>query len=176
MTDNYTLDQSDDYTDMNEDEHQYIPEFLPVEEEYFDVLDDQHSVASEESQEFIKTNKRNKNKKKKNKKDQKDPTGYRKIKDGKSELEYFSTVPSTGAKIRDPIYGRLYDYHSVGSRDEDLYYKVVYISNGTKEPEHLFYDNPEQFESHMNCQVNTKNKQIWTDKYQLALKRLENTY
>ena len=38
MTDNYSLDQSDDYTYMNEDKHQYITEFLPVEEEYFDAL------------------------------------------------------------------------------------------------------------------------------------------
>ena len=122
-------------------------------------------------QEFTKT-KRNKHKKPKKKKQQTDVPGYRKIKSKDRVFEYFSTMPFSGCKIRDPIHGRLYD-HTVGTPDEDLYYKVVYVGNGAKEPDHLFYDNPEQCESQLDCNINTENKREWAEKYQFALRRLE---
>lgn len=176
MTDVYPLQTSDDFTDMIDDENRYVPEYYPDEEEFIEENDDQQSATSEQSQEFTKTNKRNKNKRpKKKKQPQNDIPGYRKIKDKDRVFEYFSTTPFSGSKIRDPIHGRLYDNHIVGSKDEDLYYKVVYVGNGAKEPDHLYYDNPEQCESHMDCTINIGNKNEWAEKYQFALRRLENT-
>lgn len=128
------------------------------------------STESSVSEEFSVIKKKQKNKKSKKKKDD---IGYRKIKGSNGKFEFFATSHIPGAHIRDPIYGRHIDNHRVGSLDEDLYFKVTYIANGVNEPDHLYYDNPEQFESHMNSNVNVQTKQEWTDKYQIALRNME---
>lgn len=138
--------------------------------------DDMQSMSTEysENDEFsvIKNNKKNKKNKKSNKK--KDDKGYRKIK-GKegSKFEYFASGTLPGSMIRDPINGHHIVHHRVGSTDEDLYFKVTYIGNGVKEPDQLYYDNPEQAESHMNCNINTNTKHLWSNKYQFALQNME---
>ena len=134
--------------------------------------DDIQSISTESSanEEFSVINKKQKNKKSNKKKDDR---GYRKIKGKEGKFEYFATSIIPGLYIRDPIYGRHMDNHRVGSTDEDLYFKVTYIANGVNEPDHLYYDNPEQFESHMNCNIKAETKQIWADKYQIALRNME---
>ena len=147
---------------MDEDPYQY--------ETYPD--DDMESISTESTAtDDFSVGKKNQKKKKSNKK--KDDIGYRKIKSKHGKLEYFATGQIPGAYIRDPIYGRFTDSHKVGSYDEDLYFKVTYIGSGAKEPDNLYYDNPEQFENHMNCNVKTAAKKMWADKYQSALRNME---
>jgi len=59
-----------------------------------------------------------------------------------------------------------------GGPSEDLYFKVRFLGNKCDvDANHLYYENPEQFETHMNCSVSTTNKKLWADKYQIALAR-----
>ena len=169
MSDYPEVSPLDEFSEMMKESEPYVPSIYPDDDD--DYLDhDNQSETSDNSQEFSKI-KKNKKKKKKTKADD---IGYRKIKNKNGEVEYFSTVYYRGAKIRDPIHGRFIDYHQVGTQDEDLYYKVTYAGIGCKgNPDQLFYDNPEQLENHMNCRISTKNKQLWADKYQLALRKIE---
>ena len=158
----------DTYSEMMEEE-MYHQEYDSYPDDDIQTI----SSASSQSEEAFSVIKKKK-KKKIGAKKKSDEIGYRKIKSKNGNVEYFSTSNIPGAKIRDPIHGRLIFDHTVGSSDEDLYYKVVYLANGSKnQVDHLYYDNPEQFESHMNCSISTENKQVWADKYQVALRRLE---
>ena len=68
----------------------------------------------------------------------------------KKTIEFYETPCVVGATIRNPITGvRMYG-HKVGSRDEDLYFKVVFTahpptSKGTHTPCHLYYESPCSF-------------------------------
>ena len=134
--------------------------------------DDIQSISTESSvnDEFSLIKKKQRNKKSNKKKDDK---GYRKIKGKEGKFEYFATGMIPGIYIRDPIYGHRVENHRVGSSDEDLYFKVAYLGNGVKEPDHLYYDNPEQCENHIGCNITVNSKHVWADKYQLALRNME---
>ncbi len=70
-----------------------------------------------------------------------------------------------GSTIRNAISGSYYYGDKVGSKQEDLYFKVS-ISTGElgKEPVILFYDTPEQYERHMYTVVDPVSKQLWLEK------------
>ena len=75
-----------------------------------------------------------------------------------------------GNSIRDAIYGHHFHEHPVGSWHELLFFKVSKTDNSsTQHKDTLFYDNPEQYESHMNVSVDNETKNIWAEKYQNAL-------
>ena len=75
-----------------------------------------------------------------------------------------------GNSIRDAIYGHYFHEHPVGSWHELLFFKVAKTDNcSTQNIDTLFYDNPEQYESHMNVSVDNGTKNIWAEKYQAAL-------
>ena len=55
--------------------------------------------------------------------------------------------------IRNAVTGVKYYGHAVGSRNEDLYFKVMHCTGefvGNKGPVALFYDSAEQYERHMS--------------------------
>jgi hypothetical protein len=63
--------------------------------------------------------------------------------------------------------------HRVGSKYEDLYFRVKDCALYTKtelnkEPRKLFYHNPEEYERHMGTTVSTVIKKAWYEKYMHA--------
>ena len=69
---------------------------------------------------------------------------------------------TTGTKIRNAVTGERYDY-KVGSKEQDLFYSVALCTgeNGMKESLSLFYDSPEQYESHMMTTIDSDRKMAW---------------
>ena len=97
----------------------------------------------------------------------------RQSKDGKMHnVEVFSSG-CQGNIIRNAISGSYYYGDRVGSKQEDLYYKVC-ISTGEvgKDTISLFYDSPEQYERHMYATVDSENKQRWLEK-QITVKMVK---
>ena len=89
----------------------------------------------------------------------------RKSSDGRvHNVEVFSSG-NQGTTIRNAISGSYYYDHKVGSKYEDLYYKVG-VSTGDmgREEAILFYDSPEQYERHMYTSVDSETKQRWLEK------------
>ena len=89
----------------------------------------------------------------------------RQSKDGKTiNVEVFSSG-GQGSTIRNAISGSYYYGDKVGSKREDLYYKVS-VSTGHLGRDNviLFYDSPEQYERHMYTTVGSENKEKWSDK------------
>ena len=97
--------------------------------------------------------------------------GYRCI-GKKNKLEYFSTVSSPGTPIRNAITGvREYNLKVGNIVAESQFFKVHYAGNGITSvigPDTLFYDNPEQYERHMNCSVKPAIKEKWEKNYDMA--------
>jgi len=95
----------------------------------------------------------------------------------KKTIEFYETPCVVGATIRNPITGvRMYG-HKVGSRDEDLYFKVVFTahpptSKGTHTPCHLYYESPEQWEKHHSTRCPESVRDEWREKYNRALSRI----
>jgi hypothetical protein len=89
----------------------------------------------------------------------------RKAKDGKlHNIEVFSSGIQ-GTTIKNAISGSYYYGDKVGSKDEDLYFKVS-ISTGDfgRDTVALFYDSPEQYERHMYTTVDSEDKKRWLEK------------
>ena len=84
------------------------------------------------------------------------------------------TTAGVGNKIRNAASGMFYP-HKVGSRGEDNYFKVAFVSsaqinsqNGSKT---LFYNGPNEYMAHMNCTLDAAIIDKWEEK-QLQLRRL----
>lgn len=87
----------------------------------------------------------------------------------KTKIEVY-TSGGTGALIRDAITGNVADYkHKVGSKYEDLYFKVS-IATGECMSENgsnvLFYESPEAYtKQFLDTTVSSNVIQKWEDKY-----------
>ena len=70
-----------------------------------------------------------------------------------------------GTRIRNAVSGKIYP-HLVGSRNEDLYFKVSDACSrfGRRDPLTLYYDTPEQYESHNLTTVRQSVKDMWYNK------------
>jgi len=151
--DSYTMEDFEDTHRYDKDEFPEYPE---------DIEDDEDSVETSDSFSVV-----GKNKKPKKKKVDK---GRRKYKTKDGNIVYFATSMIPGNSIRDAIFGRHYHEYKVGTPNEDLFFKVSKTDNcSTQNIDTLFYENPEQFESHMNVTVNSDLKSSWAEKYQYAL-------
>ena len=83
-----------------------------------------------------------------------------------SMIEYYSSG-DIGSCITSATSGIKYKEYIVGSKHEDLFFKVS-ISNGEfvgKGSLTLFYDSPEQFEKHQYIELSLDVKQKWYEKY-----------
>jgi hypothetical protein len=82
----------------------------------------------------------------------------------KIQIDCFKSGRS-GNRIVNAVTGE-YTTHIVGSVDEDLYFKVSLCTreSGIKEPIHLFYDSPEQYENHHFNIVIIPLKERWYEK------------
>ncbi len=67
-----------------------------------------------------------------------------------------------GMRIRNAVTGVKYPY-LVGSRYQDKFFSVAICTgeNGMKDSLSLFYDSPEQYESHMFSTIDNERKNIW---------------
>ena len=89
----------------------------------------------------------------------------RQSKDKKSHNVEIFVSGDQGSTIRNAISGSYYHGHRVGSKQEDLYFKVsISTSELGRESVVLFYDTPEQYERHMYVTVEPESKQAWLEK------------
>lgn len=82
----------------------------------------------------------------------------------------------TGTQIRNAITGLPTNY-LVGSKDEDLFYKVSICTGIDRDngPVHLYYDSPSQYENHQFTTVSDDVKEWWSERYLEARSRIIGT-
>ena len=82
------------------------------------------------------------------------------------KVEYYGSG-DTGSNIRDAVTGRR-TKHIVGTTDQDLYFSVS-VSTGenkrVREPVHLFYASPEEYEKNQYMELSDKVKSAWRERY-----------
>jgi hypothetical protein len=89
-----------------------------------------------------------------------------------SKVELYSSPLLNNGYIRNAVTGSRMD-HRVGSKYEDLYFRVMDSCLGNHTPlndlpRKLYYDNPEQCERHLQIVISKDIKTNWFDKYILA--------
>lgn len=106
---------------------------------------------------------------------------FQKGKDGKYYKSKNVTIEmygsgDTGSQIRNAVTGLPTNY-LVGSKEEDLFYKVSICTGVDKEngPIHLFYDSPAQYENHQFTTVSEDVKEWWSERFLEAKSRLIGT-
>lgn len=96
-------------------------------------------------------------------------------------IDFFKTSCVPGSNIKNAISGNFYPY-LVGSSDEKLLFKIA-LCTGEKgtlnysyidkkfiaEQCPLYYDSPEQYERHMNCEVSINTKNLWLNNKNLYI-------
>jgi hypothetical protein len=91
----------------------------------------------------------------------------RKVDNKKRSIEFYSTSIFPGSKIRGAIGGSYYHGFKVGSKDEDMFFKIAMSTGECKDNNICFFDTPEQFEKHMHCTVAEADKEKWYTKFNL---------
>jgi hypothetical protein len=71
-----------------------------------------------------------------------------------------------GSRIRDPITGDRYKNYFVGSKNEDLFFKVKMATGefGGRDGPTLFYSSPEEYEKHTKSFLSQETKDNWLAK------------
>jgi hypothetical protein len=144
----------------------YDDPYDPTLENDYDDPVDNHSISS--STVDTRTKKFRENSEKMKKEDR----GYHKISIGgrgrEKFIEMYSPSAGIGAQIRNAVTGVRFPQYRVGTRDEDLFFKVAWAgaskgmaANGNNI---LFFDNPEHFERHTHSTLTAEIKQKWSDK------------
>jgi hypothetical protein len=90
---------------------------------------------------------------------------YHIIDNKKKSIEFYSTSIFPGSKIRGAIGGAYYPGFKVGSRDEDLFFKIACSTGDCRDNNICFFDTPEQFENHMHTTVAQPIKEKWYEKF-----------
>lgn len=81
-------------------------------------------------------------------------------------VEFYTTNITPGSKIRNAITGVYQNKFAVGSRSEDLFYKVANASDVCRNDQHImFFDSPEQYERHFHTTVLQPCKEEWLTKF-----------
>jgi hypothetical protein len=87
-------------------------------------------------------------------------------------IYFYETSSTPGSTIRDAITGHYYDGYHVGKKyDENMYYKTAYCvgdalkpnqkKGENREPQFLYFVNPESYERHFNVSLTTQRKEKW---------------
>jgi hypothetical protein len=82
----------------------------------------------------------------------------------------------SGMKIRNAETGHYYKF-KVGSKDEDLFFKIALASGELKTTNGsnvLFYDSPEQYEKHLMTEVDQEIKDRWVAKKKYLMAKEKN--
>ena len=91
-----------------------------------------------------------------------------------TKIEIYSSS-GTGNSIRDAETGVYYKY-LVGSRDEDLFFKVALATgecSSKNSSNTLFYMSPTHYMSHMKCEVSQEIIQTWEEKRTARLNEMK---
>lgn len=83
----------------------------------------------------------------------------------KKSIEIYSTSIFPRSKIRGAIGGSYYPSFKVGTRDENLFFKIAMATGECKDNNIFFFDTPEQFEKHMHTTVDQPTKEKWYEKF-----------
>lgn len=79
------------------------------------------------------------------------------------------TSGDLGTLIRNAETGNYYKF-KVGSKEEELLFKIALATGELKTKNGsnvLFYDSPEQYEKHLNGEINQNSKDVWYEKKML---------
>ena len=90
---------------------------------------------------------------------------YRMIDNKKKSIEFYSTSIFPGSKIRGAIGGSYYPGFKVGSKDEDIFFKIAFSTGECKDNNICFFDTPEQYENHMHVTLDQTIKEKWYEKF-----------
>jgi len=84
----------------------------------------------------------------------------------KVAIRFYHTRTTPGSTIRNAVTGQYETNFRVGSKDEDLYFKVCnsYGYKDSRDPYILFFDNPEQYERLFCCSLSADIKEAWVNK------------
>ena len=81
-------------------------------------------------------------------------------------VEFYTTNITPGHIIRNAITGVHQSKFLVGSRCEDLFYKVANSCDVCSNDQHImFFDSPEQYERHFHTTVSQPCKEEWLNKF-----------
>jgi len=81
-------------------------------------------------------------------------------------VEFYTTNITPGHMIRNAITGVHQNKFLVGSRCEDLFYKVANSCDVCSNDQHImFFDSPEQYERHFHTTVSQPCKEEWLNKF-----------
>lgn len=90
------------------------------------------------------------------------------------KIGVFETPDIQNAKIKNAVTGILYlketpdglrhTYYFLGSKDQDLFFKVKMINGDTSKPLVLFYSSPEEYEKHQFIVLSDSIKETWRKK------------
>jgi hypothetical protein len=81
-------------------------------------------------------------------------------------VEFYTTNITPGHMIRNAITGVHQTKFLVGSRCEDLFYKVANSCDVCSNDQHImFFDSPEQYERHFHTTVSQPCKEEWLNKF-----------
>ncbi len=103
---------------------------------------------------------------------QQDP-GYftvrRKVQARRVKLGLYKTPSSYNTRVRNAVTG-IYENAKVGTFASGLHFKVsLCTGEGGKDPAHLYFDSPEQYETYMGITVNNTIKGEWQKNYMIEL-------
>jgi hypothetical protein len=92
--------------------------------------------------------------------------GYSRINRGKGFVEIYGGSDCIGAPIRNAITSVRFPQYRVGSKDENLFFKVVIATGekGLRGNRAFYFDDPEQYERHMQNTVSEKIKSAWSER------------
>ena len=98
-------------------------------------------------------------------------TIFQKINNKRKRIELYRTSFSSNRKIRNAVTG-IYENILVGKNESNLLFKVVLATGETgPNPEHLYFDSPEQYERHFKIEVSNTIKSEWQQKYNIEVDR-----
>ena len=96
---------------------------------------------------------------------------YRKINNKRRKIELYRTSFSPNRKIRNAVTG-FYENILVGKYESNLLFKVILATGETgSNPEHLYFDSPNQYENHFKIEVSDNSKREWQQKYNIEVDR-----
>ena len=104
---------------------------------------------------------------------------YRKVqrKDGRLKNQKIDIYTSNGVgnRIRDAETGE-YSQNIVGSKDEDLFFKVILATGECKSKNNsntLFYSSPQHYTNHLHCEIRPEFVSVWEEKRNARLVELK---
>ena len=87
------------------------------------------------------------------------------------KIELYRSSRSPNHRIRNAVTG-IYENLRVGKFESNLMFKVVLATGETgPDPEHLYFDSPEQYERHFKIEVSNTIKSEWQQKYNIEVDR-----